>query len=185
MTALVPGRLLYLRTPHTASTAVENAIVRGIPGAVVVVPGHARLADFDRGITRLKDGRPVSIGGEVVATTVRNPYDMIVTWWISNTAKRVLFSEFIRDFNGPKQVVGGRIFSRADEADIVLRHETLDRDFADMLRLLRLPSVELSRDNVTPSKKGWRTYYDEESFTIVNERFGCEIEDYGYKCTFR
>ncbi len=185
MTALVPGRLLYLRTPHTASTAVEKAIMQGIPGAVVVSPGHATMDDFGGGVMSLNGGGSIDLTSEVVTTTIRNPYDMIVTWWISSTAQRTPLAEFVRDYEGRHQVIRGRIFSQADDSDIVLRYETLDRDLADMLRLLRLPSVELRRVNVTPSKRGWRTYYDEGSFAVVNERFGREIEANGYDLLVR
>ncbi len=148
-------------------------------------PGHATIDDFERGVASVNGGGSIDLTSEVIATTIRNPYDMIVTWWITSTAQRVPLAEFIRGYEGRHQVIRGRIYSRADDSDIVLRYETLDRDLADMLRLLRLPAVELSRDNVTPSKKKWQTYYDVESFAIVNERFGREIEDYGYKCMFQ
>ncbi len=182
MAALVPGRLIYLRTPHTASTVVERALVRGIDGAVSVVPGHATLDRFRDRRIRAASGKRVRITGtELVATTIRNPYDVMITAWISTTAKRMPLAEFIRTFDGKHQLAGGSLFTRAEQSDIIMRHETLADDFASMLERLRFPSLTLKRDNVTRNKQPWRTYYDEDSLTAMRDRFGDETEAHGYE----
>ena len=201
MAVLIPGKLLYLRSPHTASVATEAAIVRASSEAVVIIPGHCTMEEiihgkpstpasgtalFGRG-PESRDGgvsaNELREGGEVIVTTVRNPYDVIVTWWLRATRGEGSFVEFIRHYNRSPQLSSkGEIFTHAKHANVVLQYDTLDEDFTLIMKLLGLPQEKILVDNVTRGKKHWEEYYDASpgARAAVNLRFGPEIEELGF-----
>ena len=185
MAALIPGKLLYLRSPHTASVATERAVMMASPDdAVVIVPGHCTVEEIRSGTVTSHDGKRRALdlltGDELLVTTVRNPYEVIVTWWLRATRGEGSFAGFIREINRPPQVIDGRIFSRADECVVVMRYESLEGDWKALLSRLGLAFVPIPIENTTKGKAPWETYYDAESFEAVRERFGAEIEQLGY-----
>ena len=184
---IIPGRMIYLRTPHTASVATENAIVRNVPEAVQVLPGHAYLDEVIRDGCLTKDGRLVSsiLDGErdeVVVTTVRNPYEMVFSWWIKSTAMRSSLVDFVTTCDDHHHLRDGRLFYRADESHVVLNMDTLDEDLSSLMRAIELPVFDIPVDNVTP-KDGhhWREHMSGKVLLVMRDRFGDEIEDYGYE----
>ena len=179
MATIIPGKLIYLRTPHTGSTSVEKALLT-LPGAVRVTPGHCTMSQIQRGECQSNcggDARRILSGSEITATNVRDPHDLIVTWWIS-TGRRISLAEFIRGAQGEHQLADGSLFSRANSATFVLRFESLDLDFAAMCESLDLPIPHLGHHNATPSRSHWSSYHDEESMVAMEERFGDDIQKF-------
>jgi len=120
-------------------------------------------------------------GDEAIATTVRNPYDVIVTWWLRATRGEGSFVEFIRDYSRKPQLdSAGEIFTHRKHCDVVMRYENLAEDFRLLMEVVGLPQVEIPIDNTTKGKASWETYYDDDSLAEVERRFGMEIEDLGY-----
>ena len=184
MAALIPGKLLYLRSPHTASVATERAITLASPDALVIVPGHCTMEEILRGQAHSKESAVLAsvlrIGDETIVTTVRNPYDVIVTWWLRATRGEGSFVAFIREFDQKPQINDGEIFTHIKHCDVVMRYEDLDQDFSGLMDILGLPRTVIPVDNMTPGKEPWQTYYDDEALEAVNLRFGVEIEGVGY-----
>lgn len=189
MATLVPGKLLYLRTPHTASVATEKAILAQIDGAVKVAPGHGTLAQIKGGdafIARVGlkekvDPSGLITGEEIVVTTVRNPYDAIVTWWLRAARGEGSFTEFIRAYDRKPHLEDGKtIFIHLKDADFVMRYETLEANLAALMDALALPRLEVSVDNTTHGKRPWQEYYGDGSLGAVNERFEDQIREAGY-----
>lgn len=193
MAVLIPGRLLFLRTQHTASTAVMRALME-VPGAVSVSPGHVTWGEIcsggqgvyveTGGPNRGPDPRKVMDGKELRVTTQRNPYDLIASWYERTKYRHQGCSmvEFVSDLDvrAPQYLKDGKILWHNDDAQVVMRYEYLRDDFENLLVALDLPWNEIAVVNSTPGKKKWESYFDQESLAVVNDRFGDEIVDAGY-----
>lgn len=199
MAVLFPGKLLYLCTPHTGSYATTLAL-QEIEGAVILDYKHVGLAEINAGdfrtvkIRRKEDFEilfqwskkqtvyplPASLytRKEMILSTMRNPYDLIATWWALDKLEFSSLLEFITELGDPR-------FSELDylvkQATRVLRFEHLSADLNEALAEVGMDPVEIPRANETPGKKPWREYYDRESLDAVNVRFGHLFDEYGYE----
>ena len=193
MAVLIPGKLLYLATPHTASIATIYALAR-LPGARVTQLTGLEGVDHLYA-THHADRDDVTFhnqlsGSEVVVTTVRNPCDLLVTWWLRQPeavatyiGPEATFEQFVRSVDRVIGVSGpyladGKIFWH--DCDRVLHYETLQEDLDELLIGLDLPTVLLKKHNVTKNKRPWQDYYTEETLAVVRSRFKEEMELYGY-----
>lgn len=71
MCVLIPGKLLYLFHPRTASISTAKALAK-YPHAIRNDCHHATLE---------KAKQLLPYDGEPVICTIRNPYDLAVSWW--------------------------------------------------------------------------------------------------------
>jgi len=196
---LFPGKLLYLCTPHTASYATTQALEK-IEGAVVLDYKHVGLPEIEAGDFRLvkvrrgdefktlfkaeRDAKtfllPPSLytRRETVMSTMRNPYDLVATWWALDRYGFSTLTAFITELEDQR-------FAELDylvrQGSRVLRYEHLDDDLNAALADVGLEPVEIPRSNVTPDKRPWREYYDRESLDAVNARFDPLFDRYGYE----
>ncbi len=199
MAVLVPGKFIYLATPHTASIATTQALAQQLDGAIASEINE--LKDFDHLLPRnthhathqtvRKISPELFHGNEVAITTIRHPCDLIVTWWLrqrdviaKSLGREISFAEFVRTCDettpGP-YIKNGKIFWQ--DFDSYLRYETLQSDLDAFLIGLALPTVTLKPANVTGNKRDWPTYYNDEITTVVIERFGEEARNFGYDLT--
>lgn len=168
MAVLVPGKLLFLATPRTASHAIQDAL-RRLPGARSY--GHHverhRIADHD---------------GEPAFALVRNPYDVLASWWArAGGACDGDFARYVREYENQDFVRNGRLFYHAVPGVEMIRWEDLPASLDDVLRRAGLPPQPLRRLNPTGKKLPWRTYYGPAEVEAANERFGHEIDRFGYE----
>lgn len=192
MAVVLPGKFIYLATMHTASMATAAAL-KSIPGAfqpkdpMQGFGHHASLAEV-----RQMCG-PTLTGTETVFTCIRNPYDIIVSWYLRNrTHFAVLsrfqnpsFAEFLEVWITKDDLPftkDRRMFYVAPDAQVVLRYERgVEQEVHSMLRKMPgVPTVRITRENATPGKANWSTYYDEETYALVNEHYRDDIAGFGY-----
>ena len=169
---LVPGKFLYLATPHTGSVSVARTLLENVEGAASVGSHHATHDDVaDR------------LHGERLVTGVRNPYDLVVSWWTRTYAQSrwSSFHDFVREWDEPVHVRNGRMFYHWRPGVQVLRFEELQKDFDTLLRRYKIPAVTLLHHNRSNERRLWSDYHDVESYELVNERFGAEIVEFGYE----
>ena len=189
MAVLIPGKILFLAQQHTGSMAVSEAL-RGI-GGFFIAPGHITLEEIKLGNGWIEErGSPgkgpcawrTMTGKESVVTTVRNPYDVIVTWYLRSMYPGTL-EDYVdgvgRQFRSA-YVKGDEIRWHPD-AEIRMWHETLADDFRALLSAKRVEPVDLPVTNETPGKAHWARYYSERALGIVNERFHVEFAGMGYR----
>lgn len=171
MPVLFSDKFVYLATPHTGSMSVTRTLKR-IEGAEYLGEHHATAEEITPPLFQ-----------EDQWTTIRNPYDMIATWWLRTYArsKWETFNDFLREWDEPVYIREGRIFFHSGPGVQHLRFENLDEDFHGMLKLYGLDPVPLDHINKTLDRRPWPEYYDAEGYSIVNERWGREIEQYGYE----
>jgi len=174
MAIFLPGKFLHLGTPRCASTATHRAL-RTLPG-IKEFHQHMDLKEM----IRYQHG---PYRGELAFATVRNPYDVLVTWFIRmhSSIRAMSFLDFVTSYQNKDLERDGRLFFTCVDGVEVMRYETLQVDFDAMLAKIGLEPIQLERHNPTEIKKPWRTYYDEEILAAVNERFGHEFDRYGYE----
>lgn len=122
--------------------------------------------------------------GELAFATVRNPYDVMVTWFIQmrSSIRNMPFLEFVKSYQNKDLERDGRLFFTCVDGVEIMKYETLQADFDAILDRVGINRTELKLHNPTGyKKKPWRTYYDPESLAVVNERFGHEFDRYGYE----
>lgn len=186
MAVIYPGKFIFLATPHTASSAVDKALRQGpyekktywsVPTKSGFGHHHATL---EEALDPIHGGVTAPADDEVIWSIKRNPYDMAATWWVRYKYPKgpQTLPEFLREWNQTPFVVGGRIFWH--DAEEWLLYENLPEDLDRLMDRLDLPRIQPVRQNVTKLKKPFRTYWDDESLGIFNERFGEEIVKMGY-----
>lgn len=199
MAVVLPGKFIFLATPYTGSHAVARALGR--------LPGAFAAFDKRRGIGHhalLSEVRQVAgarlTGTEAVIVAVRNPYDVLISWYLRNRshyqvthrAKQRGRDLTLRDFlelwieaEPFPYLVRGRIFYHASEIDkrvprFVLRHERLEAALNAALRAVSVPCVKVGRENATPGKDHWSLYYDDPTYAFVNEKFRDDFVKFGF-----
>lgn len=173
MAVLLPHKFLFLGTPRSGSTCTHTAL-KAIPGALVFSQHISRSAMIEHHIGPYR--------GEFTFLAVRNPYDLLVTWWLrSRPKKQEAFVDFIRTYENKHFVKDGRLFFLVEDDMEIIRYETLQEDLDRVLEGLELEPRPLSRMNVTRKKEPWQTYYGPEEIRALNDRFGDEVERYGYE----
>lgn len=189
MAVVLPGKFVYLATLHTASSAITTAL-KSLPGAFQPKDpraGIGRHATLDR-IREICGS--VLTGTEVVFAAVRNPYDVIVSWYLRNRTHFQVphgasLLQFLRawvELDAEPFMRDGRLFYVAADARHVMRYERgIESELNHVLRKIpMMPAVTLTRENVTLGKIHWSTYYDRETYEFVNETFAHDISQYGY-----
>jgi hypothetical protein len=129
---------LWLHEPHTAGRSLTLALLE-MPGSRDIQPHHCSPevpADFE------------------IIVTCRNPFDMLVTRWMSLNYRNETFAHFLTmGMDAPSNGLGLRATS-------YLRYETLTADLKAMFgREIELPMV-----GRTPKKKNWRTHWTPDDY---------------------
>ena len=148
----------------------------------------------------------VGVPGPVTACTIRNPLDIMASWYAmySRTPQRRKLNktpdgkpishlsmsvrpqplvEFaatfaVQAFVGP-DLEHPRMFYHLP-TDEVIRYEYLQGDLDQFLMGLGLPTVEIGCSEATSGKKPWRTYYEAEPKAewVVRGRFPLDFEEW-------
>lgn len=132
--------------------------------------------------------RPELFDRYLKVTIVRNPWDREVSkyfWATRGAAERPPFDRWVRrHVSRPSRKtwdvysVGGRCI-----ADLVLRYETLETDFAGLLERLRRPAaVSLPRaKGAYRPKCDYRQFYTPDTIELVARRHAREIAHFGMR----
>lgn len=171
----VRSDIVYLAHPRTASVATKETL--NLLGRV-----HAINSHHDYSLKLIP-------ADALVFTTVRNPWDLFVSWWFKRSSDRSPFYakplvEFIPELvNGnPRYFSGGCLFYMAKYADHILCYEHLQAQFDLMLVQVGYAPCDLvvANRSLRPSRD-YRDYYTLEARRWVAETFAFEIEKYGYQ----
>lgn len=164
-------KLIFLAQPRTGSHAIVEWLCER--GAMIVGPHHSADKATIGALRR---------DGWHTFSTVRNHWDVMVSWWYMHRARRSAanFESFchwwIKDasYLRPHQLY----WNYQPMSDTVLRYETLDADMGALVG----EDVTLPRMNVTASRKPYPIYYEKYPglAEFVGGWFGDEIAEYGY-----
>jgi hypothetical protein len=165
MAVRIPNKLVFLEHPRTASTSIREAL-RKIGGQPVKRHSFIKARSDEK-----------------TMVVVRNPYDILVSWWLIVGEREGYrsFRHFLLESRHRELMTkNGELFYYSDHADFVLHYETLARDFLMVLNTLGLPKVDLVRRNKTAKKMPYHHYYTPETVKIVQDIYGEELERYCY-----
>lgn len=210
------ARFVFLKTHKTASTSVEAAL------EPLCAPDGARTGDHMRDES-VSEAGAIGARGKAVETatwrnhmsaravrrltgprvwrdyakitTVRNPYDRMVSMFLSRLEpeerERIAgarFDEVRREFarwlrgrwrsNNLNKLTLRRVYC----IDHVVYFESLGDDFAELAAALGLPSAELPRFKTDRRlrEEPWRDYYDDETRRLVARGSAFELAFFGY-----
>ncbi len=157
MSVRVVDHIVFQAHPRTASMAIEAAL-GGEPSAK-----HHGWID----------------GPEPTVCVIRNPFDVMVSWFLLNPDWDDLTS-FICDYQHSELEKDGQLFYHAPKCTWIIGWENLEFELNSVLKRVDLPQVNLQRVNVTPNKKPFRSYYTNDSVKALRDRYGAEVQRYGY-----
>ena len=200
MGVILPGKFVFLATPLTASVATAAAL-RQLPGAVSAVDKRNGVGHY-ASLEMIRERFANDLRGtELVFTTIRNPYDICVSWYIRNVTRYHRkhpesrgddpgFLGFLRWWtrcDQPPCIVNGSMFGPASRCRTILRYERLQAELNSILRKMPgvPPSAPLHPTNMSPDKAHWSTYYDAKTYAFVNDRFRDDIVRFGYQFLWR
>jgi hypothetical protein len=160
--------IAYLAHPRTASTSTGRWLQERVR--------FERWGTHHGKIDQIRDLAPDAL----IVTTVRNPFDTLVSWALYQEAE--LTPEWLEaweanEVNGYVKP-GSLWWLHGEAASVHLRFERLTDDLS---ALLDMP-VDLYHDNPTKGRTpdGWRSFYTPEARTWVEEHHAEELARYGY-----
>ena len=119
---------------------------------------------------------------------IRNPYDMVVSWFHYQTNTKGInkekFNNFVKNNSKLSLIINNkRIWSDNNKYDFeYIRFENMEEDLNRIMKKLGLPKYEIDIPHFKKSIRGdWKEYYDEETKEIVYNLFKDEIELFNYK----
>ena len=121
-------------------------------------------------------------------TIVRNPYSRLVSAWKNKFGHFQDFGDFVHQMVATSDLTKDdnihiRLQIRLvplDKLDFIGRVETFEQDFNHVLGNIGIPQQELPHKNKTKHKH-YTEYYDDETRSVVAEKYAKDIEHFGYK----
>jgi len=172
---------LYLMEPHTASRAVTEVLLNQLGGSKC---GHHHIS-IDHLTRRDRCEIPAKkIGDYRVVTTVRNPFDMLVTRFAPQTRHDTNFGEWVRE--RLDKDIGGPLPSAGLEA--TASHFVYYEHLVDDLQMTFGEYIDLdwNQKHKTIGKQPWYHYYenDEELVNLLSNHWSGYLSKYGYEVAY-
>lgn len=102
---------------------------------------------------------------------LRHPCDLLVSWFLLSRVEG--FKKFLREFSDDRMEQDGKLFYLWRPGDKILRTDKLTEGLSELLgKEVTLPM----RLNITPYKRDWPLYYDQEALEIVEKRYPTDFE---------
>ena len=173
-------KFIYLFEPHTASRATQDALRQYVEGSSIV--GHHHIAMEHLTALRRQHIEPRRVKDFKVITTVRNPFDTLITKWKHGEHKNKSLEEFVDTCWDSELLQPAR--GLYEEASLFCWYERLQDDLRWMFRN---PGLDLGYNPLhkTEGKRPWHDYY---TFTLYDRlcqrpdwitymnRFGYHVE---------
>ena len=171
------NNLAFIAHPKTASTATMKVL--RAQGAQLY--GNHHEVQEDR-CSMILDS------GGIVMSTVRNPFDVMVSWYFhyANRRKGAVMEPF-REWlpwilNHPNPYMEQGMFYGLPWTNWVLRYENLQADFNAGLTELGLAPVVISPANVSHLRDGrpYQEMYDTKLRNLIEQHYEDELSEFGY-----
>lgn len=184
-------RFIFVHAGRTGGSSFER--LAGVP---LTSDGRTRSlgnTDFPEkhvGFEHYRTRYPTEFGSYFKFTIVRNPFERLHSSWTWRTrVVRDLPPMRLRDFIASRpsgyafserfQLAGMSIEQSIATFDHVARFERLADEYRFLQRRLGLPEAEPGHSNRT-GRAGYQADYDPEAVALVRERFGRDLELFGY-----
>lgn len=124
--------------------------------------------------------------------TIRNHFDVMVSWYFHNTRRPnsskyfgLSFEHFLYQWaDNPKWFKNGLMYwERNPWCNVILRYECLQDDFAHLLMQHDLPLTKLQVHNVSKNRKRrpYHEFYTSHSIAFMKDKFGVEMRLLSYE----
>jgi hypothetical protein len=152
--------------------------------ARTVYYGHMPAAEIRRAMD------PTLFDAYRKVTVVRNPWDRVVSlyfWHYRNRERRPSFERFVRlpTYRPGRKTYDLYSINGAVVADVILRYERLDDDFAAFVATLGIdspPTLPHAKAQHRPKEsRNYRELYSADTKQVVARRYAKEIEAFGYE----
>lgn len=173
-------KFAFIAHPRTASRAT---------GKSLCLPHFEKTGhhNFDRELCKRITG-----SGGIVACTVRNPYDLVVSWFFNEHFReegRHKPGEFIpwvlknrlKHNQWLRMDIGVDLYHYGlPVCNHVLRYEELEKNLRHLATLTGHPYCQTAPYGVLPRDRDYRVYYNDETQEIVANHFARDFEKTGY-----
>ncbi len=176
---LIEPNFGYIAHPKTASSATQR-VIRDLGGQLY--GGHHDV--------EARWCRPILDAGGIIMATVRNPYDLLVSWYFHYKKRRGTTANDMESFEvwlpqqlaNPNDYIRKGLFFGLPWTNRVLRYENLQDDLNAVLVEAGLTPTPLEQVNVSPHREGrpYREMYDFRLTDLVVSHFGEVIAEHGY-----
>ena len=169
--------LAFIAHPKSASTATME-VLRTL-GAQLYGNHHEVREDWCR---------PILESDGLVMSTIRNPFDVMVSWYFhyANRRKGVVMEPFKEwlpwILDHPNPYLGQGMFFGLPWTNRVLRYENLQADFDSALSEVGLEPVAIPLANVSHLRERcpYQEMYIPKLRGLIEQHFEDELSDYGY-----
>jgi hypothetical protein len=145
--------------------------------------------------------RPILDSGGFIISTVRNPFDLFVSWYFhyhqrhgqpgqkqfkdkNDPPPMRPFPEWLRwIINNPNGYMQDGIFFGAKWTNRPLRYETLQQDYDAVMLEMGLFPTPIVPFNVSHKrkKKPYQHFYDSVTIKLIRDNFATELREHGYE----
>jgi len=186
MSFIMKDHFIYLAHPRTASMATEEALSVVCPGGISTKAHHAQLHELKNSTKNSTNNHLYDItGNEYIFTTIRDPLDVLVSWWIVNPqwhksqseggpkGSDGSFFDFINQYQHTYLQVDSELFFQLRAAGHkYMRYEYLQEDFNLVMETLKLPTTTIPKVNITENKnKDFKSMYGDRELSAMWGRF--------------
>lgn len=158
--------VVFCMNPRTASTAMRDTLLE--MGAEEDGQHHDPPSHIPE--------------GALVVQTVRHHCDVIVSYWMWRVSGTP-FPKFVSGIlNGQHRWLRPDGFYNRFKTNYILRYDTIDYEWENLLLNAGLPEVKLKRGTNTKRPRGikWNTLFTPDLYDKVAARYKDEMELYGY-----
>jgi hypothetical protein len=189
MAVIFPKKFIFLAHPRTGSVATSEALMRIAGTSYRTINHHVNFATLKRLKTiktitvptiksrgvRHKLGDLWKYDDEITVSTIRDPFDVIATWFCLNPSLKQSMKKFLENYT--HTYFKKRLFFHFP-TDVVLNYWTLEADLRNLLSTQGiLWTGFLDRPNPTKDKDpNYMSYFDAETKELAKKRFKVDFE---------
>lgn len=170
-------KLIFVHQPRTAGGAIEHALIGGYPDPT---DRHFSAAAYRATVPSLWDKYHTF-------SVVRDPFDWLVSLWLNHgRGEGMLFREWLRSPRIEPTMTPFQSIN-TDGCDFILRFETVEKDFNQMMSYLGFNGGEFNLPVIDPSEGRRETYeyYDDLDEAWVRECWSQDFETLCYENKLR
>jgi hypothetical protein len=163
-------RVAFLAHPRTASSATGYHLLQL---GFELVKSHHHIDNED--LTSMY----------VVFGAVRDPFDVLVSWYFNQKREQSCFKEWLPVFMDGCSLMQGTLFPGLKYCSHLIYYESLQVDFNHVMETAELPQTTLTHRNVSKGRSGdyMRYYRDDKIRALVVDRFRQDFIDLDYPTT--
>ena len=180
-------KFVFIASSKTGSTTIHKTLLKYVKDKNLINESTLSLGDKHLSCPKLIEQYP-QYKNYFKFSFVRNPWDRVVSWYsFSKKAKSpkrntsdISFKEFLNTRLNVWALPNQDQYEFTKCCDFIGKTENLQEDFDIICDKIGIPKQELPHKNKS-KHKSYTEYYDDETKSIVAERFAKDIEYFGYK----